>query len=284
VLGNNPTDCGHLLLTPSEKAALLASYPPAGKFVRRYMGSKDAINGIERYCLWVDDDELDAALSIPPIRQRIADVAAARQGSPSQEIRESAAFPHRFRRRPAVASSALIFPSVCSDRRDYLTIGSIGSDTIVSNTAFAVYNPPMHLLALISSRMHLLWARTVSGRLKDDIRYSNTLVYNTYPVIDLSEEQKQVLAGHTMAILRARGRYPGKSLAWLYNPDTMPPDLLSVHNDNDVFVEEHLYGRKYRDDFHRIESLFEMYATASARDDAPLLVDPNSEDAALEIA
>jgi len=270
VLGSNPTDGGRLLLSPTERASLLQSYPGSAKFIRRYIGSKDAINGIERYCLWIEDEDLDEASSIPPIRQRIAGVAAARLESPSLEIRESAAFPHRFRRRPAVASAALVFPSVCSERRHYLTIDSIGSDTIVSNTAFAVYDPPTYLLALMSSRMHLLWARTVGGGLEGRIRYSNTLVYNTFPVSELSEDQKQALSDHSVAILRARGRYPGKSLAWLYNPESMPSELLNVHRDNDLFVEEHLYGRKYRDDLHRIESMFGLYARASVREDTPL--------------
>jgi hypothetical protein len=277
VLGSNPTDGGRLLLSPQERIALLAEYPDASKFVRRYMGSKDAINGIERYCLWIEDHELDEALSYPPVRHRIQGVALARAQSPSQEIRDSAAFPHRFRRRPAIPSAALVFPAVCSERRDYLTIATIGPDTIVSNAAFAVYDPPLYLLAVVSSRLHSLWARTVGGGLEGRIRYSNTLVYNTFPVPELSDEHRRVLADHSRAILRARGRFPGKSLAWLYNPESIPDEVTQAHRDSDAYIEEYVYGRRFQDDTHRIESIFARYSTALVREDEPLFSEPMTD-------
>lgn len=274
VLGSNPTDGGHLIMSPAEANALLSKYPESRKLVRKYTGSNEVINSIERYCLWIADDEVELAKTIPPIADRIESVAAMRRASPSQEIRDSAVIPHRFRRRPAEASPALVVPHVFSERRAYLTVGLIGAETIVNNTAYAIYNPPAFLFALISSRLHLLWQITVGGKLENRLRYSNTLTYNTFPVPMLSPEQKRVLGERSRDILGAR--VAGKPLAWLYNPETMPAALQAVHRENDEYIEEHVYGRKFRDDTHRVEHLFSMYAAMIAREDAPLLATAGS--------
>lgn len=271
-LGSNPTDGGNLMLTPGERKELLLGYPEAESLVRKYVGSNDLINGIERYCLWITDETSGVAKGIPPIEARLAAVRAMRMASRSSARSDYNAPPYRFRYVGPSGSPALVVPMVNSERREYLPIGVVDANTIVNNLASAVYNPAPFLLALLSSRMQLLWARTVGGKLKTDTRYSNTLVYNTFPVPALSDEQRAALGQHSRAILRVRARYPDKSLAWLYNPETMPNELLTVHKENDRYIEAYVYGRKFRDDTHRIELLFAMYATATQREVAPLLL------------
>jgi hypothetical protein len=118
--------------------------------------------------------------------------------------------------------------------------------------------------------LHWIWLNTIGGKLESRLRYSNTLVYNTFPIPALSDEQKRILADHSKAILKARAKHPGKTIAWLYNPETMPANLLDAHQENDAYIEEYVYGRAFRDDTHRIEHLFAMYATMKARGDTPL--------------
>jgi len=111
----------------------------------------------------------------------------------------------------------------------------------------------------LSSRLHRIWTETVGGQLETRVRYSNTLVYNTFPVPVLSADQQRILGERAAEILRARAK-PGKTIAWLYNPETMPPDLLKAHQQNDAYLEAYVYGRTFQDDAQRLEHLFAMYA------------------------
>lgn len=269
-LGHNPSDGGNLLLSPQEKATLLSQSPVVARLVRRYVGSNDFINSIERYCLWMRDDDLPFAMSIPQVKRRIEAVTEMRKASSSQQIRDIATKPHRFRSAPSPETSALVMPLVFSERRQYLTVGIVGGDTIVSNTAYAIYDPPTYLVALLSSTMHLIWTKIVGGQLETRQRYSNTLIYNTFPIPNLSDEQKRVLSDSSKAILKARAKHPGRTIAELYNPDTMPGNVREAHEANDVYIEEYVYGRRFKDDNQRLEHLFSMYARmrhARERDD-----------------
>jgi hypothetical protein len=272
VLGNKATDGGHLILSRQERDALLTQYPEAASIVRRYIGSDDFLNSIERFCLWITDDSLDCANAIPPIRKRIHLVRENRLESKKTATIEAAGTPHRFQEDRYVEQPALIVPRISSEARQYLQIGLTKGSWIVNAQAYAIYKPPSWLLAVLSSRLHNIWLQIVSGKLENRIQYSSTLVYNTFPVPQLSAEQQSVLAQHSKAILVARERHPGKTIAWLYNPETMPENVVATHQASDAFIEEHIYGRKFRDDMHRLEHLFMMYARmkAPASRQAPL--------------
>jgi hypothetical protein len=136
----------------------------------------------------------------------------------------------------------------------------LGSNDIAGNSLYVVYSPQSYLLALLSSRLHRIWAETIGGRLEGRLRYSNGLVYNTFPIPSLSNEQKRILTERSMSIIKARGRHPGKPIAWLYNPETMPMNLRDEHRASDAYIEEFVYGRHFRDDTHRLEHLFGMYS------------------------
>jgi len=268
--GNQPRDGGHLMLSPAERTSLLKSHPDSSSFIRGYRGSKEFIHNLDRSCIWITDATLARALTIPPLSARIEAVRRDRM-TRGPQIRQTAKYPHRFRHVTHQDSTALLIPAVSSERRPYLPVGVFDQHTIISYAAFAVYDPPPHLLAILSSRLHVIWAQTVCGRLESRLRYSNALAYNTFPIPDLSEQQKQILAEHSRAILKARAKHPGKAIAWLYNPETMPANLFEAHQENDAYLEEYIYGRKFKDDTHRLEHLFRMYATMKAREDEPLL-------------
>lgn len=273
--GNMPMDGGHLLLSPNESAALLARHPEAKPLVRRFFGAEEFIDNLERYCLWVADSQLELAMSIPPIAERLAKTANSRRNGGRDGARTFST-PHRFGYVRHREAPALVMPEVSSERRPYLQVGLLNQDEIASNRLYVCYDPPAYLLAVLSSRMHRIWALTVGGGLETRPTYSNALVYNTFPIPALSAEQQRVLAEHSISILKARGKHPGKTIAWLYNPETMPVNLLKAHEENDIYLEQHVYGRIFKDDMHRLAHLFGMYSTMTAGHQTPLLALPNS--------
>ncbi len=257
--GNLPNDGGHLILLPAEKDEILDKYPTAAGLIRRYIGSSEFIHGTDRYCLWISDTNLPIAQSIPPIRDRILAVLRTRQKGGTQ-ARAAVNVPHRFVYISHRDAEAIIIPEVSSEHRQYLQIGLIGKSDVPNNKLYVCYDPPSYLLATLSSRMHRLWLLTVGGGLETRPSYSNTLVYNTFPIPALSSEQRQVLSEHSMAILKARAKHLGKTIAWLYDPATMPANLAKAHEDNDGYLEQYVYGRAFKDDTQRLEHLFAMYA------------------------
>ncbi|MFV0386111.1 class I SAM-dependent DNA methyltransferase, partial [Paracoccus sp. (in: a-proteobacteria)] len=259
--GNKPTDGGHLILTPDEKEELLDLRPDSARFVKKFMGSAEVVRGIERYCLWVADQDADAATQIPELKARFDAVAKFRSASKAAQTRPAAAYPHRFRQAQNWAKDhSILVPSVTSERRPYLPVVRVGADVISSNLNQVLYDAPDWCIALIASRLHLVWIATVCGRLESRFRYSNTLGWNTFPVPNFSEEQKAALSASARNILRTRYSHYPKTIADLYDPDKMPDDLRAVHRENDDLLETMYIGRPFRNDTERLEKLFKLYA------------------------
>jgi len=144
----------------------------------------------------------------------------------------------------------------------------LSADSIVSDLAFAIYDAQDYLFSVVSSRLHAIWTAAVGGHMKTDYRYSNTLVYNTFPIPDLSADQKVILEGHAIEILGAREAHPGKTIAWLYDPETMPANLLKAHKDLDNALEQMHIGRPFKNDAERLEHLFKLYANMVKKEQA----------------
>jgi hypothetical protein len=160
----------------------------------------------------------------------------------------------------------IVVPSVSSERRPYLPIGIVDEHTTLTNLAFGLYDAPLWNMALIASRLHLVWIATVCGKLKTDFRYSNTLGWNTFPVPMLTEKNKADLTRCAEDILLAREHHFPATIADLYDPDNMPADLRAAHDRNDEVLERIYIGRRFKNDTERLEKLFDLYTkmTASA--------------------
>lgn len=262
--GNMPNDGSNLILSPDERQQLISTNPNAEKFVKRFMGSREFIQGIERYCLWIGDDQTNEALSIPSIRSRINAVREMRQSSTRATTVALAAKPHAFgERRHRAPRKAIILPNVSSERRYYRQAGLIGEDVVASNLALAIYDPPMWCFAILSTRLHHVWVDVTCGKLKNDYRYSNTLGWNTFPVPELSDEDKEALTKTAEGILLARDTYFDKTIAELYDPDYMQkdfPELWEAHQRNDEVLETIYNGRPFKNDTERLEHLFARYS------------------------
>jgi hypothetical protein len=266
--GSMANDGGHLLLSVSDKNEILSSYPGAASFMKRLYGSQEFSKGLERWCLWIDDRDLQAANEIPPIRRRIEGVKAIRLDSDRATTTELAAVPHRFAEIRHEESDAILVPQITSERRHYITAGFIEAGSVITNLAFAVYGADPYIFSIISSRLHYVWGASVGGRFKMDPRYSNTLVYDTFPIPGLSDQQKASLEDFAVQILGAREAHPGKTISWLYDPDNMPSDLMEAHKALDDALETIYIGRPFASDAERLEHLFKLYGAAMKKERA----------------
>lgn len=270
--GNKPTDDGNLILSPIEKDDLLASSPDANAFLRRYYGSQEFIKGIERWCLWIEDDALEAALAIPEIERRVGAVRAARLASKAKSTREKARDAHRFIQIQDHGREAILVPSVSSEKRPYLPVGFVDAHAIINNLAFALYDASPHLISVLSSRLHLVWTLAASGKLEDRLRYSNTMVWNTFPLPELSPAQLALLEDGAWGILSEREKHTGRTIAYLYDPKTMPDGLLAAHQEVDDTLERIYNGRPFTNDTERLEHLFKRYKLMTAKEKVPLML------------
>lgn len=261
--GNIPRDQGNLLLTPDEARDLLVSYPEAAPLIKPILGSKEFINGLERYCLWITDEQAQIAFSIPPIKARLDRIREYRLHG-SERGRAGLDTPYKFERTIIGYYHTIIIPSVSSERRAYLPCGLLTSDVRVSNLALALYDAPLWNMALIASRLHLVWIGTVCGKMKTDFRYSNTLGWNTFPVSRLTEQNKADLTRCAEDILLAREAHFPATIADLYDPESMPENLRHAHERNDEVLERIYIGRRFKNDTERLEKLFDLYTKMTA--------------------
>lgn len=257
--GNMPYDGGHLLLTKSELDALGLNSEQCARFIRRIYGSAEFIRGLERYCLWIEDQHLKEATQIPAIRQRIEGVRVMRLASRDKSANDMAASAHQMREMNIGKLHTIAMPCVSSENRGYLPVGLLDNRSTVTNLAFALYDAPLWNMALIASRLHLVWIATVCGKLKTDFRYSNTMGWNTFPVPTLTEKNKTDLTRCAENILLAREEHFPATIAELYDPEKMPDNLREAHERNDEVLERIYIGRRFKNDTERLEKLFDLY-------------------------
>lgn len=258
--GNFPYDFGHLILSPEDRSKLLIEAPEAERFIRRFAGSREAIHDLERYCLWIDDSELDAALSIPPISERIERVKKDRQASTDSGTQRLARRPHQFREHNSSERHSILMPRTSSENRPYLPVKLERADLISSDNNHVIFDGEDWTLAILASRLHLQWITAVCGKLESRIRYSNTLGWNTFPVPTFTGEQLEALSQSARAILKTRYKHHPATLAELYDSEKMPDDLTAAHRANDELLENMYIGRSFRTDTERLEHLFKLYA------------------------
>ncbi|HCE5851640.1 class I SAM-dependent DNA methyltransferase [Pseudomonas aeruginosa] len=265
VAGNIPRDKGNFMLSPEERDRLLESHPEASPLIKKILGSMEFINGIERSCLWIEDDQADLAQSIPAIKTRLDAVIEYRR-SGSERGKLGLATPHRFERTIVGNSTQIIVPRVSSERRPYIPVGLLSSDIIISDAAQAIYDAPIYVLSIICSQIHLAWVSITAGRMKSDFRYSSGVCYNSFPIPLLTEKNKADLTRCAEDILLAREHHFPATIADLYDPENMPADLRAAHDRNDEVLERIYIGRRFKNDTERLEKLFDLYTkmTASA--------------------
>lgn len=263
--GSMPYDNGNLLFTKEEYDSFCSLYPNDAHFIKRIYGSEEFINDIYRYCLWIDDFEVSRALDNPEILRRVEKTRQVRLNSKDESGRKLAEKPYQFREHPSLDREAIIIPRVSSESRQYIPMGFLYNGNVISDSAFAIYDAELWLFGILTSKIHMLWARTVGGKLKTDYRYSAGICYNTFPFPKLTEKKRQEISKAAEEVLVTRDGYPGKNLAELYDPKKMPQDLLDAHHRLDDVVESCYPGYPFASDEARLECLFKLYEKMTSK-------------------
>jgi type I restriction-modification system DNA methylase subunit len=272
-IGNKPIDGGNYLFTTEEKGAFLKREPKSARWFRRWIGSDEFINNYERWCLWLGDCPPEELRQMPEAMTRVEAVRAFRLASKSAPTRKLASTPTRFHVENIPDKPYLVIPEVSSERRNYIPMGFMKPSTLASNLVKIVPHATLFHFGMLSSAMHMAWVKSVCGRLKSDYRYSKDIVYNNYPWPDhprlASSAPPPKLGGGrgvvasieeaAQAVLDARAAHPDASLADLYDPVAMPPNLRKAHQALDKAVDA-AYGKKnFSSDAERVAFLFELY-------------------------
>ncbi|MGN8628729.1 DNA methyltransferase [Lactobacillus amylovorus] len=258
--GNQPSDGGNLLLTIDEKNRVIKKYPDLKEVIKLYLTARDYLhNNNERFCLWFKDKDV-TNYNNPFVKRRLELVKQFREKSSARPTREKAQTPYLFFSTPQTNENYLCVPEISSERRRYIPIGFLTGDVIASNKLLIVLGAKLYDLGILESNVHMAWVRTVAGRLKSDYQYSSSVVYNTFPWPTPTDKQKAKIEKTAQAILDARALYPDSSLADLYDPLTMPKELLKAHQDNDRAVME-AYGLSVKGttESDAVAHLFKMY-------------------------
>lgn len=259
VYGNLLNDGGHLVLNKEEKDALIKESLQSSKFIKRYIGSKEFLRGEVRWCIYIKDKELDQAQEIFSIKHRLENVKNHRIKSTEKSTRAVAEYPNRFYFQSYNETNSIIIPRTSSERREYIPMGFLGTEIIISDAAQAIYNAEPWILGMLSSKIHMAWVKAVAGRLKSDYRYSSAICYNTFPFPNISAQRKEELTQCVFRILEEREKHSDKTLAQLYDPDKMPEGLREAHRLNDLAVERCYRSKPFESDEERLEYLFKLY-------------------------
>ena len=262
VYGNKPTDGGNLIIEANDYDTL-ANIPELKPYIRKLIGAQELLHNQPRYCLWLPDAP-DQIKQIPVVAQRIEACRAMRLASRDPGCRRLADRAHEFRdlNNP---KTAIVIPSTTSERRNYIPMGFISNDTIVTNLCHLVPDATLYDFAILESRMHMTWMRTVCGRYGVVYRYSRDLCYNTFPWPEVSEVQKKTLEVLAQKVLDARDFYPELTLADLYDPDKMPPELKEAHENLDLAVDQLYRAQPFASDDERLSMLFNLYEKLVAK-------------------
>ncbi|MGD9929560.1 MAG: class I SAM-dependent DNA methyltransferase [Mangrovibacterium sp.] len=272
VLGNMPNDYGGLQFTREEKDEIILDYPETFIFFKKVLGSQEFIKGIERWCIWAEEEDYTKLKTFPPIQKRLEYISKERSKSKKESYNKFAAKPHRFIEIRHEKGDALLIPGTSSERREYLPIGLYTDNVIINNLAFAIYSPESFLFGMLTSKMHNIWLRAVGGSLETRIRYSSVLCYNNFPFPPISDQRKQEITQCVFRILAEREKHSDKTLAQLYDPDKMPEGLREAHQQNDLVIERCYRSRPFESDEERLEYLFKLYEQMIAEEKSETLI------------
>ena len=259
IIGSKPIDGGHYIFTGDERAAFLREEPGAEPWLRPYVGAREFLQGGDRWILRLAESPPEALRALPKVRGRVAQVREYRLASKSPPTQALAATPTLYHVNVIPTEPFLVIPEVSSERRDYIPIAWLTPPVIPSNLVRVLPNAPLWQFGLLTSTMHMAWLSHIGGRLKSDYRYAIGLVYNTFPLPPADTKALQKLEPLAQAVLDARAAHPEATLADLYDPDVMPPNLRRAHQALDRAVDR-LYRRSgFASERERVEHLLGLY-------------------------
>lgn len=258
--GSQPTDGGNLIVTEEDYNGFMKQAPASAKYIRRFLGADEFLNGKNRYCLWLDGISPKELQGMPLVLERVQLVRDFRLSSKKAATRKQADTPTLFTENRQPSEDFIAIPEVSSGTRRYIPMGFLHPDTICSNKLQILPGASIYHFGVLMSNVHMAWMRTVCGRLKSDYDYSAKIVYNNFPWPVPTEKQKAKIEQTAQAILDARALYPDCSLAVLYNEVTMPPELRKAHQVNDrAVMEAYGFWGKFNSESACVAELMKMY-------------------------
>jgi len=257
-IGNKPIDDGNYLFYQKEMEDFVKKEPAASKWMRPWLGAEEFINRIPKFVLWLGDCPPEELRQMPLVMQRVEAVKAYRSSRDSIPTVKLAATPTRFHVENIPNSDVILIPRHSSISRQYIPMGFVTKDFLIGDSCLVAINATPYHFGIMESGMHMAWVRYVCGRLKSDYRYSAGVVYNNFPWPSPTEKQKSAIERAAQGVLDARALYPKSSLADLYDPLTMPKELVKAHQDLDAEVEK-AYGKRFSSDADRVAFLFGEY-------------------------
>ena len=261
VYGSKPTDGGNLLLSEAEAQHIRNTDTIAAKYIRDFLGAEEFINNLPRHCLWLTDCTKQDIENSPELKNRLAAVREMRLASTKIPTQKLANVPHLFGEIRQTDKPYLLIPRVSSEQRKFIPVGFLDGKTICSDANFTLPNATLYHFGMLTATMHNAWMRTTCGRLESRYRYSNTIVYNNYPWPQkITAAQKSEIETAAQGVLDARAAHAGQSLAWLYNPETMPRNLQAAHDELDTAVDDAYDYNDSDDDARRVAFLFDLYS------------------------
>jgi len=263
-------DDGNLLLTEQEFISVSKEFPQTKNLIKKVLGAKEFIYGINRYCFWITNKNLDLAKSIDYISNRLKRVSNVRSKSKRIATKKLATVPHKFGHISYRKCQSIIIPQTTSERRKYIPFGFCDEKTVILDSAQVIYDPETYVFGVISSRMHMVWVWEFSGRLQTDIRYSSTLCYNTFPFPDIADQQKEVIESHVHSVIAERQRHTEKTIAELYDPEKMPNKLKVAHKNLDEAIERCYRSKPFSSDGERLKYLFKLYEEMIKNEEKPI--------------
>lgn len=265
VSGSMARDGGSLILEEDERQELVREHPAATPLLRPLIGTSEIKQGTRRWCVWAEDDQLDLALSFPPLAQRIERTRSFRLKSNAKTTQGYARIAHKFAQRSHQEKRSIVVPKNTPDGMSFITPIYVPETTITTDLAFVSYTDQLWALAVLSSTLHRVWAEAISGGLGSGVRYSSQLSYNAFPLPDLTARNIGDLTRCAEDILLAREAHFPATIADLYDPEAMPEDLRRAHEANDEVLERIYIGRRFRNDTERLEKLFELYTKMTTK-------------------
>lgn len=267
IIGSKASDDGNLILFENERNEIISENQSSAKYIKRYIGADDFLNSNKRYCLFINDSDVELASTNRLILSRLEKCRAFRLKSLKVATKKLALKPHQFDEQKYQDSESIVIPQTTSENREYIPIGFLSSEYVVSNGLRLIYGTGnIWIFGVLTSRLHNIWLKTVAGRLETRIQYSNTICYNTFPFPDISQKQKDEITELVFAILDEREKHSQKTLAQLYDPDKMPEGLRKAHHNLDIAIERCYRSKPFESDEERLEYLFKMYEEMTSKE------------------
>ena len=259
--GNQPRDGGHFVLSEEEKELLIQQEPSIARWIHPYIGAEEFIKQKSRYCLWLRDAQPTDIKQSKILYERVQAVREFRLASSAKTTQGYAKVPHLFAQiTQPEGVDCLLVPRVSSERRRYAPIGFIKAGIVSSDAVQIIPNATLYHFGVLTSNVHMAWMRAVCGRLEMRYRYSKEQVYNPFPWPTPTEAQVVKIEQTAQAVLDARAKYSGSSLADLYDEVTMPADLRRAHQDNDrAVMQAYGFPVKTMTESQCVAELFKMY-------------------------